>query len=77
MKITKLQLRRIIREEKRRLQEAPEGRRERLDAFVDMLQAAETYADLTGLESAIDQLQIIIDDFKVELKRRDETDEEF
>jgi hypothetical protein len=76
MKITKRQLRRIIKEEKRKLHEERPGREQRMKAFVDLLQAAEDYADLTGLENAIDQLQIIIDDLKDELERS-ETDEEF
>ena len=79
MKITRRQLKRIIKEEKAKLlkEQGRLGRREKLDDFVNMLQAAETYADSAGLETAIDQLQIIIDDFKNELERRDETDREF
>ena len=76
MKITKRQLRRIIKEEKQKLQEERPGREQRMKAFVKLLGAAEEYTDLHGLEDAINQLQIIIDDLKDELDRS-EMDEEF
>ena len=76
MKITKRQLRRIIKEEKQKLQEERPGREQRMKAFVDLLGAAEEYADRVGLEDAIDQLKIILGDFEHELERS-EMDEEF
>ena len=76
MKITKRQLRRIIKEEKQKLQEERPGREQRMKAFVDLLGAAEEYADRVGLQDAIDQLKIILGDFEHELERS-ERDEEF
>ena len=76
MKITKRQLRRIIKEEKQKLQEERPGREQRMKAFVDLLGAAEEYADRVGLEDAIDQLKIILGDFEHELERS-KRDEEF
>ena len=76
MKITKRQLRQIIKEEKQKLHEERPGRAQRMKAFVKLLGAAEEYADLHGVEDAIDQLQIIIDDLKDELEGNP-MDEEF
>ena len=67
MKISKRQLRRIIKEEKRKLQEERPGKDQRMRAFVDMLSAVETYAGLTDPQNTIDELQILIDDLQAEV----------
>jgi len=72
MKITKRQLRRIIKEEKQKLREEPREKKQKMSAFVDMLQAVETYAELTSPENARDELQILIDDLQAEIDAGDE-----
>ena len=68
MKITKRQLKRIIKEEKTKLlKEERPGKDQRMRAFVDMLSAVETYAELTGPQNALDELQILIDDLQAEV----------
>ena len=76
MKITKRQLRRIIKEEKQKLQEELPGRIERRDALIDLIGAVDEYADRHGLEDAIDQLKIQLGKLEDELERS-EMDEEF
>ena len=80
MKITKNQLRRIIKEEKQKLQEAraSQGGDQRMRAFVDMLQAVEMYAELTSPQNAMDELQILIDDLQAEVDEAewDEADQD-
>jgi len=76
MKVSKRQLRRIIKEEKQKLQEERPGKDQRMRAFVDMLSAIETYAELTDPQNTIDELQILIGDLEDELTRS-EMDEEF
>ena len=76
MKITKRQLRRIIKEEKQKLQEALPGREMRMQAYVDLIGAVDEYVDRHGLEAAIDALQMQMDQLEDELERS-EMDEEF
>ena len=76
MKITKRQLRRIIKEEKHKLQEALPGREERMKAYVNLIGAVDEYVDRHGLEAAIDALQMQMDQLEEELERS-ETNEEF
>ena len=76
MKVTKRQLRRIIKEEKQKLQEALPGREERMKAYVDLIGAVDEYVDRHGLEAAIDALQMQLGELEDELERS-EMNEEF
>ena len=80
MKITKRQLRRIIKEEKQKLQEklpaGSPGREQRMKAYVDLIGAVDEYVDLHGLEAAIDALKLQLDELESEFERS-EMDEEF
>ena len=80
MKVTKRQLRRIIKEEKQKLQEklpaGSPGREQRMKAYVDLIGAVDEYVDRHGLEAAIDALQMQLGELEDELERS-EMDEEF
>ena len=77
MKVTKRQLRQIIKEEKQKLQEQLPGRRDRDPVLViNLIGAIDEYADRHGLEDAIDQLKIRLGQLEDELERS-EMDERF